>query len=88
MRTFEGGRTRDWVEEFPKGDRSLERIRNSGVYLAEVHVIPMITFVLALIAFVIAIVNGMGKGRAPLWLAVALMALGLMLPWMANLMIR
>jgi len=50
--------------------------------------IPMITFVLALIAFVIAIVNGIGKGRAPLWLAVALMALGLMLPWMANLMIR
>ena len=51
--------------------------------------IPLITFVFALVAFVIAIVNGIGKGRPiPLWFAVALLALGQMLPWIISMLIR
>jgi hypothetical protein len=38
-----------------------------------------ITFILASLALVIAVVSGV-SGRAPLWLAVAILALALMLP--------
>ena len=49
----------------------------------------MITFVLALLAFIIAVMHGMGKGgRPPLWLAVALLAVGLMIPWLVSLSLR
>jgi hypothetical protein len=49
----------------------------------------VITFVLALIALVIAVLHGMGKGsQAPLWLAVALLAIGMMLPWLVTLSLR
>lgn len=51
--------------------------------------IPLITFVCALIAFIIAILNGSAKpGRPPLWLAVAVLALGVMLPWLVGMLIR
>jgi len=50
--------------------------------------IPLITFVFALIAFIIAVMNGTGKGKAPLWLAVALLSLGLMLSWLAAMLVR
>ena len=49
----------------------------------------MITFVLALLAFIIAVMHGMGKGgRPPLWLAVALLATGLMIPWLLSMSLR
>jgi len=49
----------------------------------------MITFVLALLAFIIALMHGTGRGsRAPLWVAVALLALGMMIPWLASMSIR
>ena len=49
---------------------------------------PLITFACALLALIIAILNGIGKnGRPPLWLAVALLAIGIMLPWLANRLI-
>ena len=50
--------------------------------------IPLITFLFALVAFIIAVMNGTGKGRAPLWLAVALLSLGLMLPWLVTMLVR
>ena len=46
----------------------------------------MLTFVLALFAFIIAIMHGRGRGRRyPLWLAVALVALGEMIPWLLTI---
>jgi len=49
----------------------------------------MITFMLALLAFIIAIMNGTGRGgRTPLWLAVALLALGMMVPWLVSMPVR
>jgi len=49
----------------------------------------MITFVLALVALVIAILHGTGRGgRVPLWVAVALLAVGLMLPWLVSMSLR
>ena len=49
----------------------------------------MITFVCGLIALIIAILNGAGRGkRPPLWVAVALVAIGLMLPWLVTLSLR
>jgi hypothetical protein len=52
-------------------------------------VIPLITFACALVALIIAILHGIGKGnRPPLWLAVALLAIGLMLPWLIGMLIR
>jgi hypothetical protein len=54
-----------------------------------VTVITLITFVFALVAFIIAIIHGLGKGgRPPLWIAVALLALGMMLPWIIGMSIR
>lgn len=50
--------------------------------------IPLITFLLALAALVIAILNGTGRGRPPLWVAVALLALGMILPWVVSMSIR
>ena len=39
--------------------------------------IPPITFACALVALIIAILHGMGKGgRPPLWIAVAFLAIG------------
>jgi hypothetical protein len=38
-----------------------------------------ITFVLALLALILAVVNGI-SGRAPLWIAVVLLALALVMP--------
>jgi hypothetical protein len=52
-------------------------------------VITLITFVCALVALIIAILHGIGKtGRPPLWIAVALLAIGMMLPWIIGMSIR
>jgi hypothetical protein len=52
-------------------------------------VITLITFVCALIALIVAIIHGIGKGgRPPLWIAVALLAIGMMLPWIIGMSIR
>jgi uncharacterized membrane protein len=52
-------------------------------------VIPPITFVCALVALIIAILHGTSKGnRPPLWIAVAVLALGVMLPWVIGMLIR
>ena len=46
----------------------------------------MITFLLALLALIIAVMNGTGKGgRIPLWVAVALLGLGMMIPWLVSI---
>ena len=51
--------------------------------------IPLITFVFALFALIVAILNGIGKNnRPPLWIAVVLLALGMMLPWIISMSIR
>ncbi|MGH9665126.1 MAG: hypothetical protein ACRD9L_11940 [Bryobacteraceae bacterium] len=43
--------------------------------------VPLISFLLALVALVVAVVNGAGKNaRIPLWVAVACLAVALMLP--------
>jgi len=52
-------------------------------------VITLITFVCALVALIVAIIHGIGKGgRPPLWIAVALLAFGMMLPWIIGMSIR
>jgi hypothetical protein len=52
-------------------------------------VIPLITFVFALVALIVAVIHGIGKGgRPPLWIAVALLAIGMMLPWLIGMSIR
>jgi hypothetical protein len=52
-------------------------------------VISPITIVFALVALIIAILHGTGKGnRPPLWIAVALLAIGVMLPWFVGVLIR
>jgi hypothetical protein len=52
-------------------------------------VTPLITFVFALVALIAAVMHGMGKGgRPPLWIAVALLAIGIMLPWLIGMSIR
>jgi hypothetical protein len=49
----------------------------------------VITFALALIALVISVMHGMGRGsQAPLWLAVALLAIGMMIPWLITMSLR
>ena len=51
--------------------------------------VPQIAFACALVALIIAIMNGAGKGnRPPLWIAVALLAIGVMLPWLIGMLIR
>ena len=51
--------------------------------------IPLITTVCALVALIIAIMHGISKGnRPPLWIAVALLAIGLILPWLIGELIR
>ena len=51
--------------------------------------ITLITFVCALVAFILAIIHGLGKAdRPPLWIPVALLALGMMLPWIIGMAIR
>ena len=45
----------------------------------------MITFLLALLALIIAVMNGMGRARIPLWVAVALLSLGMMIPWLVSI---
>jgi O-antigen/teichoic acid export membrane protein len=49
--------------------------------------ITLVAFLCALAALVIAILNGMGRGRPPLWIAVALLAFGAMLPWVMSRLI-
>jgi hypothetical protein len=52
-------------------------------------VIPPITFVCALVALIIAILHGISKAnRPPLWIAVAVLAIGVMLPWLIGMLIR
>jgi hypothetical protein len=52
-------------------------------------VTPLITFVFALVALIVAVIHGIGKdGRPPLWIAVALLAIGIMLPWIIGMSIR
>jgi hypothetical protein len=48
----------------------------------------MITLVLALLALILAVVNGTGQGRAPLWIAVVLLALAVMVPNIASFGLR
>jgi hypothetical protein len=49
----------------------------------------MLTFLLALVAFIVAILHGTGRGgRVPIWLAVAFLALGMMIPWLVSMSIR
>ena len=49
----------------------------------------MLTFGLALLALIIAILHGAGKGRRPpLWLAVALLAIAVMIPWLVSMSVR
>ena len=49
----------------------------------------MLTFVLALFALIIAVMSGTGRGaRTPLWVAVALLALAMMIPWLITVSIR
>lgn len=48
----------------------------------------MITFLLALAALIVAVMHGMGRARTPLWVAVALLALGVMIPWLITMSVR
>ena len=68
---------------------SNSRIRKSGAQPAPAiryNLPDMITFLLALLALIIAVMNGTGKGgRIPLWVAVALLALGMMIPWLVSI---
>ena len=48
----------------------------------------MLTFVLALFALIIAIMHGTGRARTPLWVAVALLAVGMMIPWLITIPLR
>jgi hypothetical protein len=49
----------------------------------------MITFLCGLLALIIAILHGMGKGnRPPLWIAVALLGIGVMVPWLVSMSFR
>jgi hypothetical protein len=49
----------------------------------------VITFLLALLALVIALMHDTGRGRQiPLWIAVALLAVGMMIPWLVTLSLR
>jgi hypothetical protein len=49
----------------------------------------LITFLLALVALIIAVMHGTGRGRQiPLWVAVALLAVGMMIPWLITLSVR
>ena len=46
----------------------------------------MLSFLLALLALIIAVMNGSGKGRrVPLWMAVALLAVAMMIPWLLSI---
>jgi len=58
-------------------DRS-KRIRGTDVYLRETHYMS-ISLVLAVLALVVALINA-ANGRAPLWIAVALLALAMIIP--------
>jgi hypothetical protein len=50
--------------------------------------LPLITLACSLLAFILAIVNGVGKGnRPPLWIAVALLALAVLLPRIVSMLI-
>ena len=50
--------------------------------------IPLITVACAMVAFIVAILHGVGKtNRPPLWIAVALLAFGIMLPWLVGMLI-
>ncbi len=50
--------------------------------------ITLLTFILSLFAFVIALLHAINKGnRPPLWFAVVLLALGQMLPWIVSMSI-
>lgn len=52
-------------------------------------VLGLITFLCALVALIVAVIHGIGKGgRPPLWIAVALLAIGMMLPWIIGMAIR
>jgi hypothetical protein len=52
-------------------------------------VVPLITFLCALVALIIAILHGIGKGGRPLlWWAVGLLAIGVGLPWIIGMSIR
>lgn len=46
-----------------------------------------ISFILALLALVVAIINA-ANGKAPLWIAVALLALAMILPGLGTLGLR
>jgi hypothetical protein len=47
--------------------------------------IPLITAGCALAALIISLVNGLGgRGKPPLWIAVALVSFGVMLPWLLS----
>jgi hypothetical protein len=49
----------------------------------------MITFLCGLIALILALMHGSGRGgRAPLWVAVALLGIGMMVPWLVTMSFR
>ena len=50
----------------------------------------MVTFLLALCALIIAVMHGTGRGGRvpPLWVAIALLALGMMTPWLLTMSLR
>jgi hypothetical protein len=49
----------------------------------------MLTFLCGLIALIIAVLHGAGKSnRPPLWVAVALLSVGVMIPWIVSMSLR
>jgi hypothetical protein len=49
----------------------------------------MITFLCGLLALIIALLHGSGRAsRPPLWIAVALLGIGIMVPWLISMSFR
>jgi hypothetical protein len=50
----------------------------------------VLTSLLALCALIIAIMHGTARGArvAPLWVAIALLAVGMMIPWLLTMSLR
>jgi hypothetical protein len=49
----------------------------------------MITFLCGLLALIIAIMHGTGKSsQPPLWVAIALLGVGVMVPWIVSMSLR
>ncbi len=68
----------------PRGGKTF-RCRRRHEWVQPPGSSQMITFVLALIALIIAIMSGTGKSPVPLWFAIALLAIAVMIPWMVSM---